>query len=120
MDIVINNVTGKEDAIKRKTKYKIINAIVATVVVFSFAFGLVSYNVAKSQNSETITSKTTETSYIPQAQCDYVLNTNTMKAHKPDCWYADKICDKNREEYHGTKEELQDVGYTPCKYCQAW
>lgn len=115
VDIVINNVSG-EDAIKRKSKYKITNVIVIAVAVFLLTFGFALYM----KQNETTTDKTTETLYVQSVQCDYILNTNTMKAHKSDCRYVDKIDDKNREEYHGTDEELQDMGYTPCKCCQAW
>lgn len=119
MDIVINNVSSIEADIRKKSKYKIINAIVISVVVFIFAFGLSTYKILQ-KHGDTITIKTTETPNVQLAQCDYILNTNTMKAHKPSCQYVDNINDENRKNYHGTDEELQDKGYSPCKYCQAW
>ena len=119
MDIVINNVSNREDAIKKKSKNKIINVIVIIVVVFLFAFGLDAYKASQKQN-KTISGKTIETPYVQSNQCDYILNTNTKKAHKPNCKYVDNIDDENRKNYHGTNEELQDKGYTPCKHCQAW
>lgn len=119
MDIVINNISGGEDVSKKKSKNKIINVIIIAVVVSSLAFGLISYNATKSQN-KTITSKTTETLYVQSYQCDYVLNTNTMKVHKPDCKYVDNIDDKNRENYYGTVEEIQSQGYSPCGHCHPW
>ena len=48
---------------------------------------------------------------------DYVVNTNTKKFHYPSCSSADDIKDSNRWEYHGTREELIDMGYVPCKRC---
>lgn len=118
MDIVINNATGEGNTVKKKSKYKIINAVVVAVVFFLFALGLVSYKVLQKQNN-TISSKTIEALYIQSNQCDYILNTNTKKAHKPNCKYVDNIDNENRKDYHGTDEELQDKGYSPCKYCQA-
>lgn len=48
---------------------------------------------------------------------NYVLNTNTRKFHYPGCSSAARIKDKNRQEYHGTREELIQRGYVPCKNC---
>lgn len=47
----------------------------------------------------------------------YILNTNTKKFHLPDCESAAQIKDKNRQEYTGTREELIEEGYSPCKIC---
>ncbi len=48
---------------------------------------------------------------------DYVANTNTKKFHYPSCSSADDIKASNRWDYHGTREELIDMGYVPCKRC---
>jgi outer membrane biosynthesis protein TonB len=48
---------------------------------------------------------------------DYVLNKNTMKFHVPSCKSASQIKEKNREDYTGTREEIIDMGYEPCKNC---
>lgn len=48
----------------------------------------------------------------------YILNTNSLKFHRPDCSSASQISDANREEYTGTREELIKQGYTPCGYCK--
>ena len=45
----------------------------------------------------------------------YVLNMNTMKFHYPDCKSADKIKPENRWDYTGTREEIIEMGYVPCK-----
>lgn len=50
-------------------------------------------------------------------KCDYVLNTNTQKIHKPSCSSAQSMSEKNKEEYYGTKEELKKRGYTECSIC---
>jgi len=47
----------------------------------------------------------------------YVLNTNTMKFHYPNCSSAKKISQKNRKDYTGTREELINQGYDPCGNC---
>lgn len=47
----------------------------------------------------------------------YILNTSSLKIHKPDCDSVAKINDKNKKEYTGNKEELLKQGYTTCKSC---
>ena len=48
---------------------------------------------------------------------DYVLNKNTMKFHKPSCSSVGDIKPENRWDFHGTREEVLDMGYVPCKRC---
>ncbi len=48
---------------------------------------------------------------------DYILNINSMKFHDPDCEWAQKISDRNRQDYTGSREDLIDQGYTPCGSC---
>lgn len=47
----------------------------------------------------------------------YILNTNTVKFHDPDCPSVDDMSEKNRQEYIGERQELLDEGYTPCGRC---
>ena len=54
---------------------------------------------------------------LPEGSPDYILNTNTKKFHKPTCSNADTISDKNREEYHGSREDLIAEGYKPGGCC---
>ena len=48
---------------------------------------------------------------------DYVLNTNSMKFHYAYCEWAQKISDRNRLDYTGSREDLIAQGYTPCGGC---
>lgn len=48
---------------------------------------------------------------------DYVLNTNSMKFHDPNCEWAQKISDRNRADYTGSREDLIEQGYSPCGGC---
>ncbi len=54
----------------------------------------------------------------PEEGQDYVLNINTMKFHYPGCGSAKRIKDSNRQDFHGTREELLDRGYDPCGNCK--
>ena len=48
---------------------------------------------------------------------DYVANKNTKKFHYPYCSSAEDIKEKNRWDFYGTREELIEKGYDPCKRC---
>lgn len=47
----------------------------------------------------------------------YILNTNTHKFHSPFCLSVDQMAEHNKKEYTGTREELVEKGYEPCKRC---
>ena len=47
----------------------------------------------------------------------YILNTNTKKIHRPTCSSVSQMKEKNKQIYEGTVEELENMGYTPCKKC---
>ena len=47
----------------------------------------------------------------------YILNTNTKKFHYPYCDSVNKMSAKNKKEYSGTRDEIIDMGYSPCKRC---
>lgn len=49
---------------------------------------------------------------------DYVLNTNTRRFHDPGCKSVSDMKDKNKEEFHGSREELIEQGYKPCGNCR--
>ena len=47
----------------------------------------------------------------------YILNTNTLKFHKPDCDGVQDIWKGNKKEYTGLRKTLIDQGYSPCGRC---
>ena len=49
---------------------------------------------------------------------DYVINTNTKKFHYPSCNSVEDIKPENRWDYSGTREEIIEMGYVPCKKCK--
>ncbi len=53
----------------------------------------------------------------PAAVQQYVLNRNTKKFHKPTCGSVKQMKEKNRLVYEGTREEVVQRGYQPCKRC---
>ena len=48
---------------------------------------------------------------------NYVLNTNTKKYHLPSCSGAKRTQKKNKEEFVGSKAEIEAKGYEPCGAC---
>lgn len=48
----------------------------------------------------------------------YILNTNTHKFHKPSCSSVKQMYEGNMEEYTGARDELDAMGYEPCKRCK--
>lgn len=49
---------------------------------------------------------------------DYVLNTKSFKFHLPECDGAVSMNEKNRKDYHGSRNALILDGYSPCGFCQ--
>ena len=50
-------------------------------------------------------------------QTTYVLNTNTKKFHYPTCSSVDDMKEKNKQIYTGSRDEVINMGYVPCKRC---
>lgn len=54
----------------------------------------------------------------PQPEKDWVLNTNTLKFHKPSCSSVKDIKDANRRDVHMTRDDVIAQGYQPCGKCK--
>lgn len=61
--------------------------------------------------------KPAETIQPQTSDADYVLNKNTHKFHYPWCSSVDDMKEKNKWEYNGTREEVIEMGFVPCKRC---
>ncbi len=53
----------------------------------------------------------------PDDERTYILNTNSMKFHLPDCDGVADISEYNKQEYTGSRDDLIGQGYTPCGSC---
>ena len=51
-------------------------------------------------------------------EMEYVINTSSGTFHTPDCPSVDKMKEKNKEYFTGSREELIAEGYTPCSRCK--
>lgn len=47
----------------------------------------------------------------------YILNTNTKKFHLSGCSSVNQMAENNKKKYSGTRDEVIDMGYTPCGRC---
>ena len=47
----------------------------------------------------------------------YVLNTNTLKFHKPTCKSVNDMKESNKWYFDGTRSEVIAMGYSPCGNC---
>lgn len=56
-------------------------------------------------------------SIVPEGT-NYILNTNTKKFHYPTCSSVDRMKEKNKSYYTGTREEVIGMGYEPCGNCK--
>ncbi len=54
---------------------------------------------------------------VSNSDVTYILNTNSMRFHDPDCEAVDRMADQNRAESTLSRDELIAEGYTPCGIC---
>lgn len=66
---------------------------------------------------ESCLTPTEEPPVPPEETQTYILNINSKKFHLPTCSGAASIKEENRQEYTGTRQDLIDQGYEPCKTC---
>lgn len=74
-----------------------------------------SLQTAEAANSPAISNETSTDSTA--SETTYILNTNTKKFHLPGCSSVNKMKDKNKKEYTGTREDVIAQGYDPCARC---
>ncbi len=48
---------------------------------------------------------------------DYILNIKSHKFHDPNCSGVSTMKENNKQQYHGKREQLIQMGYTPCGTC---
>lgn len=73
--------------------------------------------VAATTASETPEEITEEETVEESEAQDYILNLSSKKFHYPTCGSVRQMKDTNRQQYHGTREELIAQGYDPCGNC---
>jgi len=71
----------------------------------------------QSQGEKTYYSSNTDSDTVSTDSCDYIANKNTKKFHYPSCDSVADMKEKNKLYFNGTRQELIDQGYEPCKRC---
>ena len=72
---------------------------------------------AISAGASTGATDNSQTASTADATQTYVLNTKSKKFHRPSCSSVDDISAKNKSGYSGSRDELIEKGYSPCKIC---
>lgn len=62
-------------------------------------------------------SSSSESGEVDNDETNYILNTNSLKFHYPDCSSVSDMSEKNKSEYTGSRDELIEEGYEPCGRC---
>ncbi|MBQ4071929.1 MAG: DNA/RNA non-specific endonuclease [Clostridia bacterium] len=55
---------------------------------------------------------------LPEESETFILNTSTKRYHKPTCSGVSTMKEENKQEYTGTREDLEAEGYVPCGTCK--
>ena len=69
---------------------------------------------SKSNSNSSSSNKNTSSS---SATTEYILNMNTHKFHTPSCRSVKQMSNSNKSVYKGTRQDLINQGYDPCKIC---
>lgn len=83
----------------------------------------IQYNVtldrANTESQQANSSSTFPDAKTPSqpTNCNYVINTNTGKFHYTWCKSVNKMAEKNKWYYTGTRDSVINMGYVPCKNC---
>lgn len=86
-------------------------------------FNIYAFNVQPGITINYLTGASNETKAPSQSQdtfsesSTYILNTNTHKFHYPDCSSVDRMSERNKEEFTGSRDEVISMGYEPCGNC---
>lgn len=111
-NLVASGVLMEAESVEDKGK-----GISFSIYVYNVQPGIeIDYATGESREAKPEKSETGKTK--SGAEKTYILNTNTMKFHDPDCKSADDIKSSNLKEYSGKREKLIKEGYSPCGRCR--
>ncbi|MDE6835283.1 MAG: hypothetical protein K2J39_13720, partial [Ruminococcus sp.] len=65
----------------------------------------------------TTTATEIETTVATTHLFDYVVNEKSKKFHYPDCYSVSTMAEENKIYYTGSREELIEQNYEPCRKC---
>jgi len=79
--------------------------------------------INESMSTQVVNSMVEATNAVEEEQISeeleitYVLNTNSMKFHKPSCDSVNDMKEKNRQDVTLNRDEVIELGYQGCKRC---
>lgn len=82
-----------------------------------FAATPVPVQVPASESASQSVDASPEGAEVSREETDYILNINTNVFHYPDCVSVKQIKEKNKQAYHGARDEVISMGYDACKKC---
>lgn len=74
--------------------------------------------ISQYYETEIDTHHNTASQPIDVSKYDYILNTNSMKFHYPDCGSVSDMSEHNKQGYNGSRDSLIKRGYDPCGSCR--
>ncbi|MCD8053991.1 MAG: DNA/RNA non-specific endonuclease [Lachnospiraceae bacterium] len=86
-------------------------------VTIDYATGYTSADGTVTASAEETEEEITTVATVESSGRTYILNTNTKKFHLPSCSAVERMSEKNREEYTGSRDDVIGMGYEPCKIC---
>lgn len=75
------------------------------------------YDQGYSDGKKTKTRGASSSAVPEQPEYNYVINKNTKKFHYTWCSSVNDIKSSNRWNYSGMRDDIIDMGYSPCKKC---
>ncbi len=89
----------------------------------SICFNVFAYNaqpqvyIDYSNGNSGLTENIKSESVSSEDDNEYIINFETNKFHRIDCHYAKNMKVENKIISYKSREELQEIGYSPCKTC---
>ncbi len=72
----------------------------------------------ESQSASTDEQELEQREELNEHGCDFVLNENSKRFHKPNCKSISNMKEENKKYYSGSRDDLIANGYKPCGSCK--
>ena len=81
------------------------------------SFGDVSSGFLIFESSAFTESETENTVSSPTDKSGYILNKSTRIFHYPSCFCVERMSEKNKKFFEGSREDVLFLGYDSCGHC---
>ena len=107
-DVIIDYKTGES---------RISDNVTTTIITTTTTTTTTTTQTTAQISATDVLSETESTFSAFDEEADYIINTSSMKIHKPTCRSVSTIADHNKRSYTGDISDLISIGYSPCKKC---